>query len=638
MSFVGKVWKILVGIKDGLVLMFMLLFFVALFGILSARPNPGQVRDGALLIDLSGILVEEKSALDPLAALLANEAPVEEVRARDVVRALDAAATDNRVKAVVIDMTTFLGGGMVHVKDIGEAMDRVRKAKKPVLTYAMAYADDHMALAAHASEVWLDPQGMAVIAGPGGNRLYYAGLLEKLSVNARVYRVGAFKSAVEPYTRADMSPEARANIGGLYGALWEEYKASVTRARPKLQLAKVTGDPTAWITSSGGDLAKAALDAGMVDKLGDRVAFGARVASLAGKDPWSERPGAYASSELSAYLADLGQIRKGKAIGVITIAGEIVDGEAGPGTAGGTRIAELLDDALDDDLAALVVRVDSPGGSVTASEEIRRAIQRLRARKIPVAVSMGNVAASGGYWVAMASDRIFAEPETITGSIGVYAVVPTFENAAARLGVTADGYRTTELSGQPDMIGGFSPAMDTLLQTSIGGTYQDFLKLVSGARRLPVSRVDQIAQGQVWDGGTARQIGLVDQFGGLTDALAWAAAKAGAKDGEWHPVYLGEKDANYDSLIRKLVAGQTGESRAAPVGDIFAMTARRSENLATRITRDAERLLGTRGAQAYCLECPSALAPVAAPRSGAPAALAERPEGMLALLAWLAGA
>ena len=634
MSFVGKVWKILVGIKDGLVLMFMLLFFVALFGILSARPNPGQVRDGALLIDLSGVLVEEKSSLDPIEALLAREAPVAEVRARDVVRALDAAAGDDRVRAVVIDMTTFLGGGQVHLKDIGEAMDRVRKAKKPVLTYAMAYADDHMAIAAHASEVWLDPQGMAVIAGPGGNRLYYAGLLEKLSVNARVYRVGAFKSAVEPYTRADMSPEARANIGGLYGALWEEYKANISRARPKLQLAKVTGDPAAWIASSGGDMARAALDAGMVDKLGDRVAFGNHVAQIAGKDPWSERPGSYASSDLDAYLADLGQIRKGKAIGVITIAGEIVDGEAGPGTAGGTRIADLLDDALDDDLAGLVVRVDSPGGSVTASEEIRRAIQRLRNRKIPVAVSMGNVAASGGYWVSMASDRVFAEPETITGSIGVYAVVPTFEKAAARLGVTADGYRTTELSGQPDIVGGFSPTMDTLLQTSIGGTYQDFLKLVSGARRLPMARVDQIAQGQVWDGGTARQIGLVDEFGGLTDALAWVAAKAGAKDGEWHAVYLGEKEANYDSLIRKLVVGESARARIAPAGDIFALTAQRSEALGTRIARDAERLLGTRGMQAFCLECPTPLAPGA---DTAKAPLTGRPEGMLALLVWLTG-
>ncbi|WP_073973375.1 signal peptide peptidase SppA [Erythrobacter donghaensis] len=633
MSFVGKVWKILVGIKDGLVLLFMLLFFVALFGVLSARPNAGQVRDGALLIDLAGIIVEEKSTLDPFAALLAREAPLDETRARDVVRALDAATTDARIKAVVLDMTTFLGGGQVHLKEIAEAMDRVRKAKKPVLTFAMAYADDHMLLASHASEVWLDPQGMAVIAGPGGSNLYYAGLLEKLSVNARVYRVGAFKSGVEPYTRSGMSEEARANIGGLYGALWEEYKASVTRARPKLQLAKITGDPAAWIASSGGDMAKAAQAAGLVDKLGDRVAFGARVAELAGKDPWSERPGTYASSDLPAYLADLGQIRKGKVIGVITIAGEIVDGDAGPGTAGGTRIAELLDEALDDDLAALVVRVDSPGGSVSASEEIRRAIARFRDLKIPVAVSMANLAASGGYWVATPGERIFAEPETITGSIGVYAVIPTFENAAARLGVTADGYRTTELSGQPDIIGGFSPTMDTLLQTSIGGTYQDFLRLVSGARKLPVSRVDQIAQGQVWDGGTARQLGLVDEFGGLAEALEWAAAKAGAKKGEWHTVYLGEKDANYDSLIRQLVTSEAGKARSAPAADIFALTAMRSQALGTRIARDAERLLGTRGVQAYCLTCPAPL------DAGGikPVAATQRPEGMLALLAWLAG-
>lgn len=634
MSFVGKVWKILVGIKDGLVLLFMLLFFVLLFGVLAARPNPGQVRDGALLIDMSGMVVEEKSALDPFAALIAQSAPVGEIRARDVVRALDAAATDDRIKAVVFDMTTFLGGGQVHLKDIGEAMDRVRKAKKPVLTFGMAYADDHMLLAAHASEVWLDPQGMAVIAGPGGSNLYYAGLLEKLSVNARVYRVGAFKSAVEPYTRADMSPEARANIGGLYGALWEEYKANVTRARPKLQLAKITGDPAAWIAGSGGDMAKAALDAGLVDKLGDRVAFGTRVAQVAGKDTWSKLPGAYASSELDAYLADLGQIRKGKAIGVITIAGEIVDGEAGPGTAGGTRIADLLDEALDDNLAALVVRVDSPGGSVTASEEIRRAIQRLRDRKIPVAVSMGNLAASGGYWVSMSGDRIFAEPETITGSIGVFAVVPTFENAAARIGVTTDGYRTTELSGQPDVIGGFSPAMDALLQSSIGGTYRDFLALVSRARRLPVERVDQIAQGQVWDGGTARQIGLVDEFGGVDDALEWAAAKAGAKEGEWHAVYLGEEDANYDSLIRQLVTSDSTKARAVPAGDIFALTAMRSQALGTRIARDAQRLLGTRGIQAHCLDCPAPLSPAVATPPALPAA---RPEGVLALLEWLTG-
>ena len=629
MSFVGKVWKLLVGIKDGLVLLFMLLFFVALFAILSARPNPGEVREGALLIELGGIVVEEKSVLDPIEALLSGSAPIEEFRARDIVRALDAAATDDRIKAVVLDLTTFLGGGQVHLTEIGEAMDRLRKAEKPVLTYAVGYADDHMLLAAHASEVWLDPRGLAVISGPGGSNLYYAGLLEKLSINARVYRVGAFKSAVEPWSRSSMSDEARENASGLYGALWEEYKANVTKARPKLALARITADPQAWIESSGGDLAKAALDAGLVDTLGDRVQFGARVAAIAGKDRWSEKPGSFASSDLGAFLADLGQERQGKTIGVVTIAGEIVDGEAGPGIAGGTRIADLLDEALDDDLAALVVRVDSPGGSATAAEEIRRAIQRHRDRKIPVAVSFANVAASGGYWVAMSSDRIFAEPETITGSIGVFAVIPTFEQAAARIGVNADGYRTTPLSGQPDFIGGFSPAMDSLFQTSISGTYKDFLELVSKGRKMPVAKVDAIAQGRVWDGGTARQNGLVDEFGGLDTALAWAAGKAGLKDGGWHAVFLGENEENYDSLIRQLATSQSARAPAVNNGDVFAMTALRSEHLGARLAGDAERLMGTRGIQALCVECPASRT-LPRPRS-------ERPEGTLALLAWLTG-
>lgn len=629
MGFVGKVWKILVGIKDGLVLLFMLLFFVALFGILSASPNPGQVRDGALLIDLSGMVVEEKSAINPIATLLSGTAPVEEFQVRDIVRALNAAATDDRIKAVVFDLTTFLGGGQVHLQAIGEAMDRVRAAKKPVLTYALGYADDHMLLAAHASEVWLDPQGVAVIAGPGGSNLYYAGLLEKLSINARVYRAGEFKSAVEPFSRSSMSDEARANIGGVYGALWEEWQANVKKARPKLALARVTKDPIGWITAANGDLAKAALAGGLVDKLGDRVQFGERVAALAGKDPWSTTPGSYATSELAPLLADLGEERSGKAIGLITIAGEIVDGEAGPGIAGGSRIADLLDEALDDDLAALVVRVDSPGGSVTASEEIRRAIQRFRDRKIPVAVSFANIAASGGYWVSMSGDRIFAQPETITGSIGVFAVVPTFEGAAARIGVNADGYRTTPLSGQPDIIAGFSPEMDAILQASIGGTYSDFLGLVSKARKMPVAKVDAIAGGRVWDGGTARQLGLVDEFGGLEDALAWAAAKAGAKEGGWHPVYLGGQVDNYDSLIRQLVTRTAAPAATVPGGDLFALATRRNGALAARMTHDAERLLGTQGIQAYCLECP-------APPRAAPALRAQQADGLNALLGWLA--
>ena len=613
MSFIGKVWKILVGIKDGLVLLFMVLFFVALFSLLSAAPNPGQVRDGALYMDISGFIVEERSPVDPFAAIIAGEAPPVEYEARELVHALDSAAEDDRIKAVVMDLTEFVGGGQVHMQEIGDAMDRVRKTGKPVFTYALAYGDDHMHLASNATEVWADPLGGAMIAGPGGQNLYYAELLDRLKVNTRIYKVGTYKAAVEPFSRSSMSDEARENISSLYGALWEEYKANVKKARPSAQIDRVTSDPVGWVNASGGDLAKAALAAGLVDKLGDRVSFGKRVAEVVGKDDWDEAPGAFAKSDLGPYLADIAPAKTGKAIGVVTVAGTIVDGEAGPGTAGGTRIADLLDEALDDDLAALVVRVDSPGGSVLASEEIRRAIERYREKKIPVAISMGNLAASGGYWVSTAGDRIFAQPETITGSIGVFAVLPTFENAAADIGVNADGYRTTPLSGQPDLIGGLTPEVDAMLQASVDDIYADFLERVSKARGKTPAEIDAIAQGRVWDGGAARQLGLVDQFGGLDDALAWAAGKAGLDEGDWHARYLGSNVPTYDALIRQLIGSDNADQPRN--ADLFARAAYNREVALNRLALDAERLAGTPGVQAYCLECPARLQPVRAQSS-----------------------
>jgi protease-4 len=604
MSFVGKIWKVLVGIKDGLVLVLLLLFFIALFGLLSASPNPGQVREGALYIELDGFVVEERAPLDPFTAILSGQAPVQEFQARDLVRALDAAAADERVKAVVFDLTLFAGGGQVHLQEIGEAIERVKQAEKPVLTYALAYGDDHLHLAAHASEVWADPMGGALVSGPGGSNLYYADLLEKLSINARIYRVGEFKSAVESYERNSMSPEARENLEALYGALWEEWKANVKTARPAAEIDRVTSDPVAWIEASAGDLADAALDAKLVDRLGNWAEFGARVAEIAGEDRWDEKPGAFAKSDYAPYLADTAPDQPGKAIGVVTIAGNIVDGDAGPGTAGAARIVDLLDNALDDDLAGLVVRVNSPGGSALASEDIRIAVERYRAKGLPVAVSFGNVAASGGYWIATAGDRIFAQPETITGSIGVFAVLPTFEDAARRIGVNSDGFRTTPLSGQPDVLAGLTPEVDTILQASISDSYRDFVALVAKSRGLSVERVDAIAQGRVWDGGTARQIGLVDQFGGLEDALRWTAAQAKLEENDWHPKFLGETAPRYDSLIRQIVTQAAAPAPSAAGGDLFAQAARQREGVLTRIAADVERLSGARGVQAFCLACP----------------------------------
>ncbi|HWK41708.1 MAG TPA: signal peptide peptidase SppA [Croceibacterium sp.] len=602
MSFAGKVWRLLVGIKDALSLVFLLLFFTVLFGILSARPSPGAVRDGALLLQLDGTVVEEVATINPLNALLSSSLPTREYAARDLVRAIDAAATDKRIKAIALDMTTFLGGGMVHMIEIGDALDRFRAADKPVLAYAVAYSDDSMLLAAHADEVWVDPMGGASIAGPGGEHIYYAGLLERLKVKAHVFRVGTYKSAVEPYLLNAMSPEARENYQQLYGALWQEWQANVTRGRPQAQIAEVTRDAPAWLAASDGDLAKAAISAGLADRAGTRVEWGERVAELAGADNWDKAPGAFAYTDLEAWLAASEPARNGKAIGVITIAGEISDGEAGPGEAGAARIQRLLDEALTDDLGALVVRVDSPGGTVTGSEAIRRAILRHKAKGIPVVVSMGNVAASGGYWVSTPADRIFAEPETITGSIGIYGVLPTFEDTLAEWGVTTDGVTTTELSGQPDLAAGLTPQAAAVLQATIESGYERFLSLVAQSRGKTRDQIDAVAQGRVWDGGAARQIGLVDQFGNLTDAVAYAAQQAKLGDGQWHTKYLGAGEDIYAPLLRQIMRGE--ESRAAG-GDMFALFARRQGDLATRVLDDMSGFLEVRGAQARCLECPT---------------------------------
>jgi protease-4 len=611
MSFAGKVWRLLVGIKDGLVLIFMLLFFTLLFGVLTTRPSPGVVREGALLLQLDGQVVEEPSAIDPVDVLLSGDLPTREYAVRDLVRAIDAAATDSRIKAVVLDLSYFTGGGHIHMQEIGASLDRVRAAKKPVLAFALAYSDDSMMLAAHSSEVWVDPLGGAAIMGPGGSNLYYKRLIDDLQVNAHIYRVGTYKSAVEPYLLSGMSPEARENLQSLVGVVWEEWQANVKKARPKANIELATKDPVAWLKASQGDPAKAALAAGLVDKIGDRVAFGQRVAKIAGDDSWSNDPGGFTATELEPWLADNPPPKNGKAIGVITIAGDITDGEEGPGTAGGTRIAALLDDALGDDLAGLVVRVDSPGGTLTGSEAIRRAIMRQKARGIPVAVSMGNYAASGGYWVSTPADRIFAEPETVTGSIGIFGVVPSFERTLAKFGIDSDGVRATPLSGQPDVIGGLTPEVDSFLQTTIEHEYGVFLNLVAKSRGKTSAEIDTIAQGRVWDGGTARQIGLVDQFGSIDNAIEWTAKEAGLKPGDYHARYLGSKPNAYSTILRSLLIGDEENAARGNARDLFAVLTSQNRDVTAQAAGDLDRLLGAQGAQAYCLECPPQPKPAA---------------------------
>ena len=610
MQFARKVWHLLVAIKDGLVLLLMLLFFAALYSALTARPSQAALKDGALLLKLNGSVVEEPADQDPLSLLTGGGAPLKQFRARNLVRALELAATDDHIKAVVLDLSQFTGGGLVHMQEIGAAMDKVRAAKKPVLTYAVAYIDDGVLLAAHASEVWAHPMGGAFVMGPGGTTPYYGKLLQNYAVKVHVFKVGTFKDFVEPYERNDASAASKEARTALYSAMWDDWKADVLKARPKAQIEQITKDPVGWFAAAKGDAAQAALNAGLIDKVGDNVAFGERVKAIAGAGDDKDKPGSYAFSRPDALLAAHPLSSDGKAIAVVTVAGEIVDGKVGPGTAGGDRIAKLIDKANADEAPALVLRVDSPGGSVLASEQIRGALERFKAKGRPVVVSMANLAASGGYWVSTPANRIFAEPGTVTGSIGIFAVMPSFEATLARYGVNSDGVRTTPLSGQPDLIGGLSPEVEALLQANIEQGYVRFIGLVAKSRGKTSAEVDAMAQGRVWDGGTARQKGLVDEFGGLPEALKYAASAA--KLESWHPKYYGAEAKGYGGMIEKLLGGDDEEADSGGQGnDLVGLMAQRQQLSLSRAAAGLLRLGSVQGAQAYCLDC--AVAAPAAP-------------------------
>ncbi|MES2021386.1 MAG: signal peptide peptidase SppA [Pseudomonadota bacterium] len=600
MKLVRGAWKILVGIKDGLVLIAMLLFFGLLFGALAARPGKTTIGDGALLLKLDGAIVEQPAEADPFASLGGGRTP-HQFRLRDVVRSLDAAGKDSRVKAVVLDLDAFGGGYPAALNEVADAIRRVRDGGKPVLAYATAYTDSGYRLAANASEVWMSPMGGTLFMGPGGSQLYYKGLIDKLGINAHVYRVGKYKSFVEPYTRPEASPEAKEEVVKLYQVLFANWQEAVAKARPKAKVTPFLTTPGAVITAAKGNIAQANLDVGIVDKLGSHLDFGKRVAELAGAES-DKAPGTFKTIKYDAYVAANPLPTGGAKIGVLTIAGDIIDGKSKSGSVGSDTVSKALLDALaKKDLKALVVRVDSPGGSALASEDMRRAILEAKAQKLPIVVSMGSLAASGGYWVSTAGDVIFAEPTTVTGSIGIFGIIPTFENTLKKIGLTTDGVRTTPLSGQPDIYGGTNAETDAIFQAGIENGYQQFITRVATARKLTPARVDEIGQGRVWDGGTAHQIGLVDRFGGLQDAITEAAKRAGLKPEDVHAEYLEKKPSAFMRLISQILDSNKDDDASA--GDAFTRMATERRAVFARALGDVKRIGTGAAIQARCLEC-----------------------------------
>jgi protease-4 len=600
MRFVRAIWKLLVGIKDALVLLFMLLFFGLLYAVLSARP--AAIGDGVLAMDLDGVLVEQASRPDAIAAFAGAGNITHEFELRDLIATLDTAKDDDRVKAIALDLDGFLGGGQASLSALGEKIAEVKKSGKPVIAFATGYTDDRYQLAAHASEIWMPAMGAMAVAGPGGNNLYFKGLMEKLGIVANVYRVGTYKAAVEPYTRSDMSPEAKENAQALGDALLETWREDIARGRPAATrgLAQLLADPVGVTRAASGDLARAALELKLIDRIGERRAYEARLAELGGKDENSSRP--YKRIKLAAYEAQAVSEDKGP-IGVVTVAGEIIDGKAGPGTAGAETIARAIEKGLKkNDLKALIVRVDSPGGSVMASERIRQALLSAKEKKIPIVVSMGSVAASGGYWVATPGDFIFAEPSTVTGSIGVFGLLPSFEGSLAKLGIGADGIKTTPLSGEPDLLHGPSDTADALIQAGVEQIYARFLGIVAEARHKTPADIDRIAQGRVWDGGTARQLGLIDGFGGMDEAVAKAAELAKLDEDNRGLTYLEPEPGFADTLVEAFASDE--ESGDVPA-DALATLAPAPETLLSRAIVELRSILSGPTIQARCLECPS---------------------------------
>ncbi len=617
MAIARGIWSVIVGIKDLFVLLLMILFFVGIWAALHTRSPLAVPSGAALVLDLDGSVVEQAtlgSALDFVRGSDRNS----EIEVRDIVGALNSARTDSRIKLVVLDLDTFLGAGEANLQSIGAALRAVKAAGKPVYAYATAYTDDSYYLAAQSTAAWINPLGGVLLTGPGGPNLYFKAALDKLDVDVNVFRVGTYKSAVEPFTRSDASPEAEAAEQALVDSMWKTYASDVAAARHGADVNAFLTDLPGKVRASGGDFATTALKAGLVDKVGSRAEFGRAIAAKvgAGKD---SRPGAFNGIKLADYRSATKRTGSGEAVGIVYVAGNIVDGEAPRGTAGGDTIAQQIDKAVaNDNIKALVVRIDSGGGSVLASERIREALSEAKAKGMPIVASFGPVAASGGYWVATAADEIVAQPSTITGSIGVFAVIPTFNRSLKALGIGTDGVKSTPYSGDPDVLRGLTPDTRAILQASVEDIYRRFTGLVATARKLPVARVNEIGQGRVWAGVTAKQLGLVDTLGGVDVAIASAARRA-KLPADVRTIDVERSQPLFSQFLASAFGFGEGDdsnsgdaaSVSAASRDPFARGARLSRLRLLAAIGSAQAIATGPAVQASCLSCASLGVPLA---------------------------
>jgi protease-4 len=517
------------------VLSILLLLIVG--GLAASKVDRTLQNDTVLVIKPQGELVEQYS-IDPVQrtlARLSGDDP-KQVQLRDLIGAIDAAAKDKHISRILLLPGDLQGGGFAALHEVGAALDRFRAAGKPVLAWAVNLDQGQYYLAAHADRLLVDPQGGVMLTGLASYRLFYKDLLDKLGVDVHLFRVGEFKSAAEPYILDHASVEAKQADSYWMNGLWDSYLAEVAALR-KLDPATLRDDIDQLpqhIASTQGDLAQLALNEHLIDGTATR----AELIEMMRKEgvPADRKGHGFRQIELDDYAARLPAKSAFKdGVTIVVAEGEISGGRRGPGSIGGESTAALIRAAREDHRTkALVLRVDSPGGEVFAAEQIRREVELTRAAGIPVVVSMGNVAASGGYWISMNANRIFAEANTITGSIGIFGMYYSVPNTLAKLGVQSDGVATGPMAGAFDITRPLDPKVGAVIQAIINKGYRDFVGNVAKARGKSYQAIDAIAQGRVWTGQQALDRGLVDQIGGVDAAVA-AAAKL-AKLGEGYPV------------------------------------------------------------------------------------------------------
>ncbi|EOX2477106.1 signal peptide peptidase SppA [Salmonella enterica subsp. enterica] len=605
-GFFKWTWRVLNFVREmvlNLFFIFLVLVGVGIWMQIGNGSNSEQTARGALLLDISGVIVDKPSTNHRLGALGrqlfgASSDRLQENSLFDIVNAIRQAKDDRNITGIVLDLKNFTGADQPSMRYIGKALREFRDSGKPVFAVGENYSQGQYYLASFANKIWLSPQGQVDLHGFATNGLYYKTLLDKLKVSTHVFRVGTYKSAVEPFIRDDMSPAAREADSRWIGELWQNYLNTVSANR---QISPQQLFPGAQaiidgLTSVGGDTAKYALD----HKLVDALASSADVEkSLTKQFGWSKTENNYRAISYYDYSLKT-PADTGGTIAVIFANGAIMDGEETPGNVGGdTTASQIRDTRLDPKVKAIVLRVNSPGGSVNASEVIRAELAAARAAGKPVVVSMGGMAASGGYWISTPANYIVASPSTLTGSIGIFGVINTVENSLSSIGVHSDGVSTSPLA-DISMTKALSPEVQQMMQLSIEYGYKRFITLVADARKRTPEQIDKIAQGHVWTGEDAKANGLADSLGDFDDAVAKAAELAKLK--QWHLDYYQDEPTVLDMVMDSM----TGSVRAMLPEAIQAMLPAPLVSAANTVKAEGDKLAAFNDPQnryAFCLTC-----------------------------------